>query len=523
MNIDSCITSDKLFDKLWSKIPKSTKFTFAATFIIGLITHIFAFTNKFLNHDDVGHLFEASYGTPSGRWFLPFVLSLDGDFSMPWLIGVLSILCISITACLVCSILRVKKPINCILIGGILATFPTVAATFSYMFTSDAYFFGCLLAVLGAYVSIKFKWIGIPLGAIFLTLSMGIYQSYFPIAVALMIAYMLFETLDGKQTLKALIIRGFLLIATLFISMVAYFITVRITTANVGLVDYMGISSMGKLSISDLPSLIKLSYVTLIDLFLRNSTGYHNLLVRFIIIAIGICGAILFIALCLKNKKNIKHIVLAVILMIIYPLACNLIYIMVNGDATHDLMLYGSAFLPIAAIALIEYANENLQPISNIGKLVKIATSLIITLSMISVVYNYMIVDNKIYFKMQISAEQCKSYSTRLVSAIQNCDGYSPDLPIVFIGNKEISEDLYPTPVLDQINTVGVQGFAALRTSYTYTHFLKYYLAYTDEIYEQDTDVSKEMAENPEVSSMPNYPEDGSIKIIDDMVVVKFN
>ena len=142
---------------------------------------------------------------------------------------------------------------------------------------------------------------------------------------------------------------------------------------------------------------------------------------------------------------------------------------------------------------------------------------------MVAVVYNYMIVDNKIYFKMQISAEQCKSYSTRLVSAIQNCDGYSPDLPIVFIGNKEISEDLYPTPVLDQINTVGVQGFAALRTSYTYTHFLKYYLAYTDEIYEQDTDVSKEMAENPEVSSMPNYPEDGSIKIIDDMVVVKFN
>ena len=81
--------------RLWRRIPGYIRLTFASAVALGLVTHLYMFTNKLTNHDDIGHLFIADYGTASGRWLLPSILGLDGNFSMPWLIGLLSILCLA--------------------------------------------------------------------------------------------------------------------------------------------------------------------------------------------------------------------------------------------------------------------------------------------------------------------------------------------------------------------------------------------------------------------------------------------
>ena len=92
-------TPETCFDGLWCRIPKEIRLTFLACVVLGLMVHIYMFVNKLPNHDDIGHLFSAEYGTASGRWFLPTVLRLDGAFSTPWLIGMLSLLCLAGTAC----------------------------------------------------------------------------------------------------------------------------------------------------------------------------------------------------------------------------------------------------------------------------------------------------------------------------------------------------------------------------------------------------------------------------------------
>ena len=90
---------DAWFKRLADRVPKHTRVTFLSACVFGFLTHMFVFTNKLPNHDYIGHLFSDTYGTASGRWLLPYVLQLDGDFSLPWLIGALSIMLSAVAAC----------------------------------------------------------------------------------------------------------------------------------------------------------------------------------------------------------------------------------------------------------------------------------------------------------------------------------------------------------------------------------------------------------------------------------------
>lgn len=254
-------TPEHCLEKLRKRIPKYIQVTFIAAVVLGIATHLYMFVNKLPNHDDIGHLFSFDYGTASGRWLLPVIARIDGHFSIPWIIGMISVLCLAGAACFTVSLLRIRSPLGCIAAAAIMVSFPTVTATFTYMFTAAPYFFCLLLAAFGAHAAVRFRpgW-GIAFGAMAITLSMGIYQSYLCVAAVLMVGALLFETLDGKDSFGRLFLRGVRMAGTLGCCVAVYMIIVCITTRNTGLVDYMGISNMGKLSLAELPWLILKSY-----------------------------------------------------------------------------------------------------------------------------------------------------------------------------------------------------------------------------------------------------------------------
>ncbi len=131
---------ESFFASLFRRIPRHILITFISAFVLGFLIHGFVFSNKFLNHDDIGHLFGSDYGVASGRWLLPFALGLDGQVSVPWFIGVLSLLCLSVSASLTVAVLRIKSAFACVITAAVMVAFPTVGATFTYMFSADAYF-----------------------------------------------------------------------------------------------------------------------------------------------------------------------------------------------------------------------------------------------------------------------------------------------------------------------------------------------------------------------------------------------
>lgn len=512
-------TPETCFDGLWRRIPKEIRLTFLACVVLGLMVHIYMFVNKLPNHDDIGHLFSAEYGTASGRWFLPTVLRLDGAFSTPWLIGMLSLLCLAGTACFTVSLLRIRHPLSCIVTAAVMVSFPTVTSTFAYMFTADAYFFSLMLAAFGAYAAVRFRW-GILPGAVAITLSMGIYQSYLGVAAVLMVGALLFETLDGKRSFQELFLKGVQLAGTLAAALIAYMVIVRITSLRVPLVDYMGISEMGKISLPELPRLILKSYGKYFTFFLRNDSGYHFGFLKYAFIAAALCTVLLGVLLLRQRKLGPARTALAVALAAVYPLAGNIIYVMVPSDI-HTLMIYGLSYILIAPIALADYMETAPQKISI--RSFQAAAGWIILLSMALTSFSYAITANTAYLKIDLSMRQCTAYSTRLLDKIESCEDYRQGMPVALLGSDQREDALVPTPELDSIQMTGVFDLGSYRASYTYGHFLRYYLGFTGEVYLGDSENALALAETAQAKAMPLYPEAGSIQVIDGTVVVKLN
>lgn len=512
-------TPEACFYSLWKRVPQYLRMTYAASVILGIVVHLYMFVNKLPNHDDINHLFSMDYGTASGRWLLPAVLQLDGDFSMPWLIGLLSVLCLAGTVCLTVSLFRIRRPLSCVVTAAVMVSFPTVTATFTYMFTAGPYFFSLLLAALGAYMAVRLRR-GTVAGAIAILLSMGIYQSYFCVAAVLMVGALLFETLDGDRSFRELFWKGLRLLGTLAAAMLLYLLVVRITTWKVPLVDYMGISDMGKLSLRELPKLIFKSYCKYGSIFLKNQYNYHFGFLKYAFLAVALCCAALALLLVRERHLGPARTGLALALIVVYPLAGNLIYVMVPGGAIHTLMLYGLSFILVFPIALADHAEQS----PNLSRrTAQAAASWVILLTMALTAYSYAITANAAYLKIDLSLRQCTAYSTRLLDKIEACEGYRQGMPVVLLGSKTREAALSPTPQVERIQITGVFDLGRFRTTYTYNGFLRYYLGFTGDVYLDGSEQALAFAEDDRVQAMPLYPEAGSIQVIDDTVVVKLN
>ena len=246
----------------------------------------------------------------------------------------------------------------------------------------------------------------------------------------------------------------------------------------------------------------------------------------------GLGSVILLVGILRKRRLGPARTVLAVLLVVLYPLAGNLTHIMTNGMAVHWLMRYGMVLLPVATVALAEYAvpaaalpephaTEAVRKMPTRRKAAQALICWLILLSMGLTAYSYLVLDNQAYLKLQVTYEQGTAYSNRLLGAVESCDGYEPGLPVVLVGSSTYTGDLYPTPAMNQVQLTGIMDLAALRTSYTYAHFLRYYLGYAGAIYLQGSDEANALAKTDTVAAMPVYPAAGSVQRVGDAMVVK--
>lgn len=516
---------DTAFARFWSRLPAATKQSFFAGVVMGLVCHLYLFTNLIPNHDAVFHLFQCDYGTASGRWFLPLVLAWDGDYNMPWLQGVLSLLCLAGTVCITTRLLRIEKPLAIVITAALCTAFPTVAATFTYMFTADAYFFGLFLAALAAYAVWRMPIWGLPLGTILLILSMGIYQSYFPVAAVLMVGALLFDCLEGRASFGRTLLRGVKMVATLALGIVVYMAVARLATmASGGLSDYMGISSMGSLSLSELPELVRQSLESYETYFLQNELGWNFSFIPLLVIAAWVSGVVLLATLLLRRQVGVLRGMLALVLVLLYPLAGSLIHIMVAGAAVHDLMIYGLLYALILPLALASFAATHAD---EMGSLLRSALqslmSWIVIASMALTAYNYIVTDNKAYLKMALGFTQIEAYSNRLATMIQSVPGYSPSLAVVLVGSSNGDALLNVTPELSEITLTGALNMGTYRTQYSYGYLLNRFSALPNYVYLDDMPEEVSSAISGVSETMPVYPQQGCVQIAGDYIVVRLN
>ena len=183
---------------------KLLTFALICTFLWGLAAHGYCFFDNNISHDSLNEFHAAIVGNNIkiglGRFITPIYRDLLGtDVTLPWLIGMLSLLWLGITVFFVLKLFRVEsKPLAC-LIAGILTTNIAVSSTAAtYIHDLDSYCFAVMCAT-GAVLLWQRYDRGWLLGAIPLVVTLGIYQSYLFVAVTLVAMVCILDLLEGKS------------------------------------------------------------------------------------------------------------------------------------------------------------------------------------------------------------------------------------------------------------------------------------------------------------------------------------
>ena len=163
------------------------KYVIGSSLLTALCTYLFIFTNKFPNYDDLKFLFGKGYSLTSGRWGLDLLARVLPNYSMPWLHGMLSILLLTLSVCLIVDIFQIKSITLQCLLAALIISFPSEIGTMLYMFTSSSYAVAFLLSVLSVFLFEKKGLYLKILAGIMLILSLSIYQAYIAVAASFLV------------------------------------------------------------------------------------------------------------------------------------------------------------------------------------------------------------------------------------------------------------------------------------------------------------------------------------------------
>ena len=181
----------------WERITLSFRLAFFAACLVGFLTHLYLLTNLLPNHDSIHSTFTNNDVLSSGRWSAQLLSSFSTYFQLPVVIGLISILALAVTAGLTVRILGLSHPVHIVLAAGLLVTFPSISAIFSYLFTADAYFLALMLNALGVFCAKRYRW-GWLAAVLLLAVACGTYQAFICYAIGLFLLDCVLMLLEGE-------------------------------------------------------------------------------------------------------------------------------------------------------------------------------------------------------------------------------------------------------------------------------------------------------------------------------------
>lgn len=98
-----------LFNWYHNKVKKEWKLAFLSAFFIGFFIHMFRFVSVMPNHDELFNQYNSQNMVGSGRWFLSVACGISGYFDLPWLIGIMSLLYMALTAVVIAEVFDMKN------------------------------------------------------------------------------------------------------------------------------------------------------------------------------------------------------------------------------------------------------------------------------------------------------------------------------------------------------------------------------------------------------------------------------
>ncbi len=508
------------------KIKPWHKQTFWSAFIVGILTHIYMLTNKLSFGDDIHNLFNVGATYSSGRWMLGLlgeaVDKIYGLYSLPWLNGLISIVFIAVSAAILADILEIRSMQGCVLAGSIMSVFPTVFSTFAVMYTAPYYFFSVLLTVIAVYMIKEYSYIGSIGGVILIALAMGIYHAYFPIATASLLGVMILKCGFSAENIKSLLKTAGRYLVSLCMGLALYFILTYLACyfTSTELSAYRGIDQMG---LSQYPELVARAYekwylltTSVMDLSCTPFVMYLFRILTVIFILMSFVNIIM-----VWRKERCKGLLLTM-LYVAVPLAVNLIFVMTSSKP-NPIMEYGFVIALLLFITIGEKMASGEMRGSMLADKIQRGYKMFchygVLWSMAGIISVYVCYANVEYFRAEFIQSQAQSFFTVLITRIESVEGYKADMPVVFVGRYTgIGEDR----TFDWENYKSGHYFTRLDGLLNHGQTMKTYIQRWNgfaPVWGNPDDVK----DLPEVQAMTVYPNDGSLRIVNNMMVIKFS
>lgn len=499
------------------KIKKEWQIVFLASLIIGLFTHGYMFLNNFPNADVMWNLHADQNMITSGRWLLSLACGISSYYQLPWVIGCLSLIWIAISAILIVEIFKIKSKWICILIAGALVSFPALVSTFSYMYTADGYMLAVSLVCISVYLLKKYKWGFIPAG-ILLGSALGIYQAYLAFAILLCILLLLIAILDGDKT-KDLWVQISKMIAYGLIGIGFYWSMLQVLLKIQGLTlsTYQGINEMGRLSLTEIPSLVFSAYLDFFTFAIRSKILVNNISSLFVIFVFTLFVLFIVIHQGIKVElfKKPLRIFAFLFLLAITPLATNVILLLSKEAFNHLVMRFHWVLFLLVPLILFEKYVPNINN-KNSRKYMKY----IITIVASIFIFNNVLLANIGYFNMNERYEKTYAYCLRLANRMEETEGYYSGIPVMMIG--VVDEEEYPdTDVTKEVtgSMIGVNGSIFLYTGEQYQAFFSHYLNISLNLIEEKEIVR--IYKTDAYLELETFPSMNSIKVVDGILYIK--
>lgn len=513
---------DKVLGKIYKKISANFKIAFISAIVIGLIAHLYMFTNKFPNYDDMGLSgFGATFRL--GRWFLWVLGSvayhLDYVYSLPLVNGLITIVLLAVSAGMIADLLQLKNKIAIVIVAGILVAFPSWTATFFFMFTAPYYAVAVFLMTLSVFLYYKYRY-GYLLSIFCIALSVGIYQAYLPYGATLYVVLLILEAYKKDTEWAELFKKALKNLLMLIIGVVVYYVIMKVSlvVTHQQLADYKGTGQMGIISLSLVPQMISKMFTDGLGVMFNNNleisynlvlkAGYAALYLVDVIVVIVSCGYFI-------RRKDAGRAGMLLLFMLAFFMAVNGIFIICpTDDAIYVLMTYSYVFLIILPICMVDRLLS--QEGMSVQKLIIGAEYGIVGIASVMVL-TYCHFANAQYLSMQLTYEQATSFYTTLVTQIKSVEGYSDEMPIAVVESSSHIEDktLYRNEVMNVFDLSGRDE--VLAEAYSREYLLAFYCGFSPEYISMD-ELPKEITD-----AMPVYPAEGSIQVIDGVVAVKLN
>lgn len=502
------------WEQRYASIPKPVKVSFYACVIIGLLVHLFAFTNIIPNSDGLSRIYDTQQMTISGRWFLHYASMIHGYIQAPSLIGILSLLFLGLSAAMVTDLMKLRRTPSAIACGAFLAVFPSMAYTYLYMFTASAYTFGIFLAVLSVWIFRKYKHGLIP-AAIFLACSMGTYQAYFAVAVSIGLICVILDLLDSNQPLDKIVKNGFRMLGMMLLGAVFYYIALQVFlhVKDLSLLNYRGIGTVGSgLSLGTLVHSLLSTYKQLFFYFLVPFSASYNTTALTAAHWILMLCVIFSLYQIIKTNKMIHQrgrFLLLVLAFALTPMAFNFTQLLSDSSPN---MRYSFVFVYILAIALMEGVHFDHEKISSVlKKLACISCALIILICAQ--------ITNLAYTSSATAHRATEAFATNLVSRVEQTPGYTSDMEVVIVG--AFPRNVYHSNI-DAFKLV--EHYSCMSdTVMMLNKHVYYYLNDWLNIpwAEPDESTMISISDSDAFQNMPLYPDDGSVVIDNNRVIVK--